>query len=529
MDSLRRILSVVRVDFLVRFRRTSTAVIFLLLCIAAYLWIPDPSTGRALLQFEKQRAVYNSAALGMATASLCNILLGLIGFYMVSNSITRDVRTRTGFVMAATTVRNLEYLIAKTLGNSVFLGAVIAGFMLSGMGMQMLRGEAPLQPLVFMYQYLLLVPPILVFVPVIAVVFESVRFLSGRFGDLAYFFVWMMLLVMQAAGGESKEFGWMRFLDVYGFRFMLEHVKWVTGSDSVAIGSSEFDATKPLYVFNGLSISRGWLLPRIVSTFFPIPMLLIALAGFHRFDPARLKVSAGKVHGRLLEKVNRILKPVTVRLLQIENLWRGRSGRNREPSFLSRLLIEVFMILKLKPAALFLLLGSLIISLLVPYQRLAGVLPVLFAVLTAMIADISTRERLSGTTSMVHALPHLKKQFVLWKFGASLILVLTFCSVAIARICAGDISAGVTLIIGCVFLASCATTLGILSANPKTMIVLFLLFLYLVVNSGGKPAWFDFMGMFGTATAGVRLGYFILSAIAVLAASRFYRYRTQKI
>lgn len=123
-NSLSRIFSIVRADFLIRFRKPSTAAIFLLLCITAYLWIPDPSTGRALLQIKDQRALYNSAALGMATASLLTLILGFVGFYMVSSSIQNDIRTRTGFVIASTSIKSYEYLLGKFFGSLIFLSAV---------------------------------------------------------------------------------------------------------------------------------------------------------------------------------------------------------------------------------------------------------------------------------------------------------------------------------------------------------------------------------------------------------------------
>ena len=104
-ERLRRFGAIVRADVLVRFRRPSTAVLFLLLCWFAYLWIPDPATGRALLQIGGKRALYNSAALGMATASVATIFIGLAGFYILSNAIRRDVQSRCGFVIASTTMR----------------------------------------------------------------------------------------------------------------------------------------------------------------------------------------------------------------------------------------------------------------------------------------------------------------------------------------------------------------------------------------------------------------------------------------
>ena len=55
--SFARIAAIVRADFLVRFRRISTVIVFLLLSAFAYVWIPDPSTGRTLIQINGQRAI----------------------------------------------------------------------------------------------------------------------------------------------------------------------------------------------------------------------------------------------------------------------------------------------------------------------------------------------------------------------------------------------------------------------------------------------------------------------------------------
>ena len=266
-----RIRAITNADFRIRVRRSSTAVIFLLLCITAYLWIPDPSTGRALLQMNEQRALYNSPALAMATASLCAILLGLAGYYLVSNSIGRDTRTRTGFVIASTSVRNYEYLIGIFLGNVLFLSVIVFGFMLSCIVMQLVRGEAPIQLSAFLWHYAILLPPMIVFVSAISVLFESVRWLSGRFGDLLYFFVWMFTLAVVAI--SSEKIGGMNltsYFDTFSFSFMLEQVKKITQSDAISIGSSSFDASKPPFIFPGLSLTRSWIAPRIVSTLYPL-------------------------------------------------------------------------------------------------------------------------------------------------------------------------------------------------------------------------------------------------------------------
>lgn len=266
-----RIAAIVRADMLIRFRRASTLVIFLLLGAFAYVWIPDPSSGQALMVIDNQRAVYNSAAIALGTATIATFFVGLVGFYVVSNALARDVSSRCGFVIASTTMRGSEYLIGKFAGNVVFLTTFIAGFMVSSMAMLIVRGEAPLQPLVFAKQYLLVVPPMIVFVSALAIVFESVPLLSGKFGDVAYFFVWSGILgavvaMIETGHGVSVA----RYFDFIGFGYMLDQMKTASHTTHFSIGSSGFDPSKPTFVFDGLQLGRTWILPRLVSAVLPV-------------------------------------------------------------------------------------------------------------------------------------------------------------------------------------------------------------------------------------------------------------------
>lgn len=512
--SFSRIFAIVRADFLVRFRKVSTAVIFLLLCIAAYMWIPDSSTGRALLQINNQRALYNSAALGLATASLCCILLGLAGYYMVSSSIQADIRARTGFVIASTSIKNYEYLLGKFFGNFIFLSAVVAGFLLSSMVMQLIRGEAPLQPLVFIYHYVILVPPVLVFVSVISVLFESIRFLSGRFGDAVYFVLWMFSFILTAQMA-STAIGpnWANHFDMTGLGFIMQQVRGVTGNEGLAIGSSQYDMTKPPFVFQGLSLSKQWIVPRISSLLFSTPLLLLALLLFHRFDPARLKASAKRKHRSWLGLLNERMKFVT----GLIPLVGRREGATLHPSLMFSILQDSLLTLRLYPVITVILVVLAAIS--AASREQAGVLPVIFGVLIIAVSDIGSREKRNGLVTSVFAMPGLKSNYVIWKFGSVLLVILAFAFVPLLRLAFANMSAMLSLLIGCVFTAALATCFGMLSSNPKTFIVIFGMFWYLVLNDGGKNPGFDFAGWYGTATLPVQMSYLGI-AVAVLAVTQ---------
>lgn len=508
-ETLLRIAAITNADVRIRFRKASTAAIFLLLCIAAYLWIPDPSTGRALLQMNEQRALYNSPALAMATASLCNILLGLVGYYMVSNSIARDTRTRTGFIIASTNVRNWQYLAGIFFGNLVFLTVVVFGFMVSSMVMQLVRGEAPIDFASFLWHYMILVPPMVVFVSAISVLFESVRWLSGRFGDLLYFFVWMFVLAFVAITAEKAvEKPWTANFDTFSFAFMLHHVKLITHSNAIAIGSSNFDTTKPPFIFPGLHLTASWIYARISSTLYPLVFVPAALLFFNRFNPLKVKSSQIGNKRSLLARGNALIRPVTVPLFSLTGSFSSK------PSMMHAVVSEVFLTLQLYPLTIFLFAGFFAASLISSSAGLQQkVLPVIFVAVALILSDLATREKRSGTTNMIESMPLLKPNFVWWKLFAACTLVLLFTTVPFVRLLIHHPSSALSLLIGSIFLASCATALGIASGNPKTFIVSFLMFLYVVVNDGGKTPGFDFAGWFGVATPAVQIQYVILTII----------------
>lgn len=294
-DSLRRIGAIVRADFLLRFRRVSTLVVFLLLSAFAYLWIPDPSTGRTLIQINDHRAIYNSGAIGMGTASIGMMFVGLFGYYFISNAIRRDIVSRCGVIAASTPMRTGEYLLGKFVGNLAFLTTFLGGFMLSSMAMLLVRGEAPLEPLVFVRQYLLLTPAAIIFVSAVAVLFESIRFLSGKMGDVFYFFFFISFMGMaigdQVSGGKMN---WARCFDFSGFGFMIDQMTRTLNTESLAIGASQFDPAKEPVVFPGLSMPAEWIAPRIISMLLPLAFLPLAGLFFHRFDPVRTRRTSDK-------------------------------------------------------------------------------------------------------------------------------------------------------------------------------------------------------------------------------------------
>lgn len=512
-----RIGAIVRADFLIRFRRVSTLIVFLLICFFAYLWVPDLSTGRALLQINGKRAIYNSAALGMATASIGSIFIGLAGFYVISNAIGRDVSTRCGSIIASTGVRTWDYLLGKFLGNVVFLSVFLFGFMLSSMAMLLIRAEAPLEIGTFVWQYLLLVPPGIVFVSAIAVVFESIRFLSGRFGDVVYFILWAMTLGFVVAASENGAAHWPRYVDYNGFVFMMDQLRDASGSN-VSIGASRFDPKQPPVVFQGLRLTPEWIAPRVVATVSPVVLLLIARLFFHRFDPSRILMGGPKRGRGLFGRVAGLARPLS-RILALARL---RSGAR---SLAGQAWEDALQTLALTPLAIVGILALAVASLTNPASLREGVFPFALAAAGILLSDVASRDARRGTLPLIYSAPRLRENFALWKAVSMMITAAICLFVPLLTIGRAQPRAVWPLTVGIFFTVALANFLGIVSRNPKTFIVLFLCFWYLMLNDKGMTPALDFAGVFGTATPAVTAGYAVAASLAFVLAHIVHRCR----
>jgi hypothetical protein len=519
--SLLRVRAIVGADFRIRFRRVSTVIVFLLLSAFAYVWIPAPSTGRALIQINGQRAIYNSGAIGLGTGSLGMIFVGLFGYYVISNAIRRDVITRCGVVAASTPMRSGEYLFGKFVGNLAFLATFVCGFMLSSMAMLLVRGEASFEPFVFVEQYLLLTPAAIVFVSAVAVLFESIPWLAGKFGDVLYFFLWSAVLGLVVANETSHgRINWARCFDFTGFGFMMDQLQQTLHMNSVSIGSSPFDPTKPPILFNGLTLTREWIVPRVISLLAPLSLLPIAALFFHRFDPVRTRRVSGKGSRNWIGRIQNLFKPLSRRAVSLM-MVPSRGG-----SFIGAIWTDAALTFTLFPLVFVAFVAITVVTWLAP---LAAILPIVFAALALIVSDVATRDARAGTTGSVRSISRLRENYVWWKLSSTCLLSFLLCAAPLIRTIMHGPLALFALICGILFVASTATALGVTTSNPKTFIVGFLTFWYVVVNDHGMNPRLDFAGFYGRATGTTIAIYAVIGVLAIGAAQLFYRVRLARM
>ena len=496
---IQRIAAIVRADFLIRFRRLSTVIVFLLLSGFAYVWVPAPSTGRTLMQINGARVLYNSAAIGMGTSMLASMFIGLFGFYVISNAVRRDVSSRCGYVIASTTMRTGEYIAGKFLGNVVFLTTFIAGYMAASMAMLVVRGEAPLEPLIFIKQYAIVTPSTIVFVSAVAIVFESIPWLSGRVGDVLYFFLYAASLGVVASAMEHGGGGVLRYFDFSSFGYLMEQSRATFHTTSMSIGSSNFNPAMAPITIAGLNLAGDAWATRLVSTITPVPILLVARLFFHRFDPARIRAAGPKGKRGWMRSFNALARPFARPLAMIP--VRGAALTDAKLTF------------AMTPFAAVALIGITVAALASPKS-----LPVTFALAALFIADIASRDRRAGTTALISASPRLRENIVLRKFASASIVAAMLLIVPLVQ-------HPIAVFTAILFIAAASTSLGVISGNPKTFIVLFLTFWYVVVNDAGKTKVLDFAGFYAAPAATVMAMYAGIAIAFVAAAAMVHRAR----
>lgn len=504
----RRIATIAGTDVRMRLARGSTVVVLVALCIFAYVLVPDLSTGRALMQVNGHRALYNSVTIALATSSLCAVMLGLAGFYLTSNTVRRDAESRTGYVIASTRVRSLEYLIGKMLGSAAFLGLIVLVYVLNVMGMQLLRGEAPVEPLVYLAMFLAIETPVIVVVSAIALMFECVRPLSGRFGDILYFFTWATLLSVPAATSVRSGAGSSHF-DVFGMAFVINAANDQVESDfhahpEVSIGSSHFDPKQSPWRFKGVTWTAAVIESRLTSALIALPALLIAWLSFARFDPARTRSGAAgartSVRGRVsapLRGMIRVLRPAS---------WSGHG-------LVRATLGEIALTIMLRPILVLGVLAAAITGAVLPTTALrTALIPIIFVALIATLAEIPTRDRSARVDGIRNGIVGVRASSIYAKLLAAFAIAVAFLLVPLLRMSVTSPGDALSLLIGGWLFAAAGVGLGTLAHTPKLFAGSALLFLYVVVSSAHAPE-FDFAGWNGAAGSEVRAAYFLTAAL----------------
>ncbi|HZX25817.1 MAG TPA: hypothetical protein VFF16_02020 [Telluria sp.] len=501
-----------------RLRRTSSLVAVLAVIALAWAMIADPAGGTALLVVRRARVLYTSSALAVGSASLASLLFGLAGFYLVRGRAAEDLRSGIGAVIGATAVSNARLLTARWLGGVAYLAVLAGGFTLAIFACHALRGEGPIQPLVYLETYALLLGPMILFSASCALLFDSVPALMGKAGDVLWFVLWAAQLGTVVAviknGGAAAV---LPMIDFSGLSLTIGRLIGFLHTEQFALGGSPFDAAlAPWRLPDQLWTWHSYLL-RAGSAVLALLPLLPAAWLFHRFSPDRVKPANAR----------RRRSP-----LALINVWLRPAARAAQPLFALAARIGGLPGQVLADAALTTCAAPLLIaaagvawsvSWFLPAPALNGA-ALGFTVLWALsAADLGTRDYAADLEGFTGAMPGGPVRRFARQWLAALVLGLVLLGPAVLRWTFAAPQRALAAPAGLALLAACIVTFGRCTRTTRTFVGLFLFGLYVSVNAPGV-ALLDAVGANGSATA-ASAGWHALAALLVFSAGWWWNRR----
>lgn len=542
MIFIRQIYHLMRADFLERIRRFSFLVAIGLALFAGYMFVPPQGAPYTSFVVASHRGFYNSAWVGTLFGVTAAILLSLIGFYLVKNSISRDYDTRVGQIIATTPLRKLIYMTGKWLSNVLVLAAILAVLTLIAPIMQIVRGEVTQVDFAALWTPIWLMGfPALIFAAALAVLFESVALLRGGFGNIVYFFIWGPILIGSSERpfiSGSKPAHVFDFAGVARIVFDIKEQLTAAGLDagkgiSGVIGAiAGNNITR--FMWDGIQWTPEIIMERLLWVGLGILVIFIAAIPFNRFDPARSGILSGrkglmirnsrKRAGRAEANTDAGKEAMNERNLiatgkSAAGLTAIGKDETRNP-LLSIVKAELLLMLKGQAWWWYICaLGLIIATPLVPDEQIARILFDAAWIWPILIwSEMGMRESKHQTYQTIFSTPHpVRRQLpAIWLAGVIVALIMTT-GFVVRLLLAGDFQHLFAVAVGILFVPSLALALGVWTNGSRTFEIVYLILWYISIQSGATA--FDYRGATVEAiSAGMPIYYFMITILLTVLA-----------
>jgi hypothetical protein len=348
--------------------------------------------------------------------------------------------------------------------------------------------------------------PVVAVVGSIAVLFESIRWLRGGLGNVAYFFLWVTALSTRLGGGDPLR---SQTNDLFGLGVIMPSLAAACeaafpGSTldkasfnlgiNIKTGGNYWDLTT--FPWEGLNWTSEIILGRLWWLGVSLGLALLAAAFFRRFDPAQ--EGSGRVRkvarsSAKSERAETHLAPGVVRTAATLH------PLTKPPRFSFLFMVRAELRLALHGVSLWWYLvaaGIIAAGLFTPAPVSRGFLVAAWIWPLLIWSKMGTREKLLGTDQLIFSTAHpLRRQLPACWLAGVIIAILTGAGTGVRLLIAGDQLGLTAWTVGAFFIPTMALTLGVWSGSSKLFEVLYLFLWYLgPTNRLGE---IDFMGAMG--------------------------------
>ncbi len=513
---MRAVLAIARADFLERIRRYSFVFTLAFALYLGYL----ATAGNLVLQVGNMRGIFNSAWVGALLALVATDFISLAGFYFVKNTIERDRETRVGQILAATPISKFMYAFGKMLSNLSVLSLMLAVLAAAGIAMQLVSGEdRHIELWKLIAPFVLLAFPAMAVTAAIAVFFETVPFLRGGFGNVAYFFLWIAGLSIPLATGKHA-FDLMGLSMVADSARTAAHLSQKNGGVTFSLAFGQFEKPVSLFRWDGLVWTADIIALRVMWLAFAVAIVAVSAVLFDRFDPSRGKAlrEAPDVQPAGAPPVaaappEQSVTAVHVNVAGLTPL----AARASQFRFLAILMAELRLMLKGQKWWWYVVAAGLAIaSGVVPSAGARGMVLAFAWIWPVLLwSSMGVRETRDQTYQLIFSAPHpIARQLpAVWMAGF-LVAVVTGGGFGLRVLVAGNMRGALAWLIGALFIPTLALSLGVWSGTGKPFEILYTLMWY--VGPLHAMPQLDFMGA-SPLSASTRYPLMYLTAAAVLA------------
>lgn len=492
MKSAHIIYHLARADFLERVRRYSFLVMLGLAVFLGY----QTAIGNMALELGLYRGEFNSAWVGAMMSLIATFFIGWFGFYLVKGSVARDRETGVGQIMATTPLTRPLYLIGKWLSNFAVLMSMVAVLALGAVVIQFMQGEnTQIHVFAFMSPFIFIVMPLMALVAATAVLFESVPFLQGGFGNIVYFFVFISFIPLFLENPSLQQYP---AFEPTGLGLLASDMgKAVTAiypeyNGDFTLGGGFVNATR-VFTWEGVQWTSEILFARFSLIALSILLIFFAAIFFDRFDPSRVKPKQTKP-GALKPDMS---PASTSQAIPAVHLTPLNKAANRF-SFFNVLIAELKLLLKGQPWWWYVVMGGIIVACLGNSSATVRefALPIAWFWPILVWSAIGNREIHNNVQQLTFssAAP-LLRQLPAQGMAGFIFTLLVSIGAIIRLTVDGDTAGLLALLSGAIFIPSLALASGVWSGTSKLFEILYLLIWYL--GPLNKIMALDYMGSHG--------------------------------
>ncbi|MFK7952869.1 MAG: hypothetical protein AB8B73_08475 [Ekhidna sp.] len=502
---MNRIFTLVKYDYLQRVRSYQFLIIVCASLAFAYTLIPAPDSSYSTIRIGGYLGNYNAPWVGYVSAIMSSVFVTLIGYYLINSSIRIDQTTNVGQIIAATSIPNFHYLLAKFLGNLLILLSVLVLILIVSILLFFMYGSGySFEITPFLSAYLLIPVPSIVFISALAVVLEVLIGNKPILQNGVFFVLFMMLLVQ----GNAMD----AFSDPFGTNFPTREMEKQVDQLDPSAGSHELNmgfifSDKSLdkrFEFSGINAPISYILFRISWALSGLFLILLVSKFFHRFELKKsLNIRKKKV--ALEQKIPDSTLQKEVDLAILPNV-------GKTMSIFPVFKMELLMMLRKGPKWLWLLnIGGMIALMFMPIEPAHKMaLPILWFLQIQRLADLVTKEKSHHMHYFIFSSFKPVQRVLSAQWLAAVTLTMGLALPLILRyVFLGDLIALASIIIGAMFIIALSSFIGISTGGKRLFEVLFFFIAYMNVN--GLP-FTDYFGAFYHST-----GYLVLLSCLTIA------------